>query len=85
MLVVASAAGWLHSSLTKTVVVRAPAASAGDANAPVVVAKPLLGNGFQPAQIFRTRAAGVVTVISYFDGPSARRARAPASWSRPTG
>ena len=68
---VASAAGWLHSSSTKTVVVRTPAASAGDANAPVVVAKPLLGNGFQPAQIFRTRAAGVVTIISYFDGPVA--------------
>jgi 2-alkenal reductase len=71
VLVVAAAAGWLHSGSTKTVVVPAPAASAGDANAPVVVAKPLLGNGFQPAQIFRTRAAGVVTIISYFDGPSA--------------
>jgi len=71
VLAVASAAGWLHSSSTKTVVVRAQAPSAGDANAPVVVAKPLLGNGFQPAQIFRTRAAGVVTIISYFDTPTA--------------
>jgi S1-C subfamily serine protease len=70
VLVVASAAGWLHSSVTKTVVVRAPAPSTGDAGAPVVAAKPLLGNGFQPAQIFRTRAAGVVTIISYFDGPA---------------
>ena len=69
VLVVASAAGWLHSSTTKTVVVRA-AGSAGDANAPVVVAKPLLGNGFQPAQIFRTRSAGVVTIISYFNAPA---------------
>jgi 2-alkenal reductase len=68
---VAAAAGWLHSSSTKTVVVRAPAPSAGDTGAPVVAAKPLLGNGFQPAQIFRTRAAGVVTIISYFDGPTA--------------
>ena len=71
VLVVASAAGWLHSGSMKTVVVRAPAPSAGDAGAPVVAAKPLLGNGFQPAQIFRTRAAGVVTIISYFDGPTA--------------
>jgi S1-C subfamily serine protease len=72
VLAVASAAGWLHSDSTKTVVVRAPAPSAGDANAPAVVAaKPLLGNGFQPAQIFRTRAAGVVTIISYFDTPTA--------------
>jgi 2-alkenal reductase len=70
VLAVASAAGWLHSSTTKTIVVSAPAPSAGDANAPVVVAKPLLGNGFQPAQIFRTRAAGVVTIISYFDTPT---------------
>jgi S1-C subfamily serine protease len=69
VLVVASAAGWLHSGVTKTVVVRAPAQSTGDVGAPVVAAKPLLGNGFQPAQIFRTRAAGVVTIISYFDGP----------------
>jgi 2-alkenal reductase len=68
---VATAAGWLHSGSTKTVVVRAPAPSAGDAGAPVVAAKPLLGNGFQPAQIFRTRSAGVVTIISYFDGPNA--------------
>jgi S1-C subfamily serine protease len=40
------------------------------------VAKPLLGNGFQPAQIYRRRAAGVVTIISYFDSPSAPDASA---------
>ena len=71
VLVVASAAGWLHAGSTKTVVVRAPAAAPGAANAPVVAAKPLLGNGFQPAQIFRTRSAGVVTIISYFNAPAA--------------
>jgi S1-C subfamily serine protease len=71
VLVVASAAGWLGEGGTKTVVVRAPAASTGDPSAPVVAAKPLLGNGFQPAQIFRTRAAGVVTIISYFDSATA--------------
>ncbi len=71
VLVVATAAGWIGGTSTKTVVVRAPAASVGDPGAPVVAAKPLLGNGFQPAQIFRTRAAGVVTIISYFDAPTA--------------
>jgi 2-alkenal reductase len=72
VLAVAAAAGWLHAGSVKTVVVRSPAPSTGDANGPAVVAaKPLLGNGFQPAQIFRTRAAGVVTIISYFDTPSA--------------
>jgi S1-C subfamily serine protease len=76
VLVVASAAGWLHGGSTKTVVVRAPAASTGDAAAPVVAAKPLLGNGFQPAQIFRTRAAGVVTIVSYFDAANLPDARA---------
>ena len=76
VLVVASAAGWLHGGTTKTVVVRAPAATSGDAAAPVVAAKPLLGNGFQPAQIYRTRAAGVVTVISYFDAANLPDARA---------
>jgi 2-alkenal reductase len=30
-------------------------------------AKPLLGNGFDPASIYRSRGAGVVTVYSYFD------------------
>jgi 2-alkenal reductase len=69
----AKAAGWLHDS--RTVVVRA-APGAGDVAAPVVVAKPLLGNGFQPAQIFRSRAAGVVTIISYFDVANLPDARA---------
>jgi S1-C subfamily serine protease len=30
-------------------------------------AKPVLGNGFEPAAIYRSRSAGVVTVYSYFD------------------
>jgi len=76
VLVVASASGWLHKGSTKTVIVRAPAPSPGDAAAPVVAAKPLLGNGFQPAQIYRTRAAGVVTIISYFDDANLPDARA---------
>ena len=66
VLVVGKAAGWLGTSTTKTVVVSQPPSRSGDA-APVVVAKPLVGNGFQPAQIFRSRAAGVVTIVSYFD------------------
>ena len=66
VLVVGKAAGWLGTGSTKTVVVSQPASRSGDAT-PVVVAKPLVGNGFQPAQIFRSRAAGVVTIISYFD------------------
>ncbi|HEV8459930.1 MAG TPA: hypothetical protein VGQ38_04405, partial [Gaiellaceae bacterium] len=70
VLVVAKSAGWLHSAQTKTVVVTQRPAT-GDAGAPVVVAKPIVGNGFQPAQIYRRRAAGVVTIISYFDNGNA--------------
>jgi S1-C subfamily serine protease len=66
VLVVGKAAGWLPGTKTKTVVVQQAPSRSGDA-APVVVAKPLTGNGFEPAQIFRSRAAGVVTIVSYFD------------------
>jgi 2-alkenal reductase len=66
VLVVGKAAGWLDGGATKTVVITESPSRAGAA-APVVAAKPLVGNGFEPAQIFRTRAAGVVTIVSYFD------------------
>jgi S1-C subfamily serine protease len=65
-LVVGRAAGWL-TSRTTTLVVPAGPADSGRA-APVVVAKPLVGNGFAPAQIYRARSAGVVTIVSYFPG-----------------
>ena len=60
----ARAGGFLHRD--RTVVVREQVA-AGDAGLPVIVAKPIAGNGFQPAQIFARRAAGVVTIVSYFN------------------
>ncbi|HEU5363320.1 MAG TPA: trypsin-like peptidase domain-containing protein [Gaiellaceae bacterium] len=73
-LVAAKAAGYLgHGSQTVVVREQAPL---GDAARPVVVAKPLAGNGFQPAQIFARRAAGVVTILSYFDAPNAPAGRA---------
>jgi S1-C subfamily serine protease len=62
----ARAAGFLHQG--HTVVVREQVTT-GDAS-PVIVAKPIAGNGFQPAQIFAHRAAGVVTIVSYFNGPA---------------
>jgi 2-alkenal reductase len=61
----AKATGFLHRE--RTVVVREQA-PAGDAGSPVIVAKPIVGNGFQPAQIFAQRAPGVVTIVSYFGG-----------------
>jgi S1-C subfamily serine protease len=70
-LVAARGAGYLGRR-AETVVVREQA-PLGDAGRPVVVAKPLAGNGFEPAQIFARRAAGVVTILSYF-GTAAGRA-----------
>lgn len=64
-LVTARAAGWLDTGGRETVVVRTTAAPS-TTTGPVVATKPLLGNGFQPAQIYRTRAPGVVTIVSYF-------------------
>src|SRR3954468_20123027 len=76
VLVVAKATGWVDGESTaKTVVVREGATPSGGGG-PVVAAKPIVGNGFQPAQIYRSRSAGVVTIVSYFDDPSAPAASA---------
>ncbi len=75
VLVVAKAGGVLQRGSKTTVVIRQAAPSTGE-SAPVVVVKPLLGNGFQPAQIFAQRSVGVVTIISYFDSASLPAARA---------
>jgi S1-C subfamily serine protease len=40
----------------------------------VVIAKPVLANGFSPQRIFAERSPGVVTVFSYFRGKPARPA-----------
>jgi S1-C subfamily serine protease len=66
VLVVGKAGGWLGGG-TQTVVV--PEQAPERAAAPVVVAKPLAGNGFQPAQIYRTRSPGVVTIYAFFGDP----------------
>src|SRR3954453_1397626 len=74
VLVAAKAGGWVGGA-HETVIVRSPIDDRGTA-APVVVAKPLAGNGFAPAQIYRTRAAGVVTIYSFFDDPQSSSASA---------
>ena len=67
-LVVAKAVGWVGESSSRTVVVTSsapatPVANQVDENAE---AKPLAGNDFDPARIYRERAAGVVTIIAGF-------------------
>jgi 2-alkenal reductase len=64
VLVVAKAAGWLHEGSSTTTVVQVQGGSGSVT--PVVVAKPLAGNGFAPAQIYRARSTGVVTIYSTF-------------------
>jgi S1-C subfamily serine protease len=74
VLVAARAGGWIGDR-ERTVVVRQAVGDGGSA-APVVAAKPLAGNGFQPAQIYRSRAAGVVTIYSFFRDSTGSAARA---------
>jgi len=72
VLVVAKAGGWLGHSTRTVVFEEAPGGTA----APVVVAKPVKGNGFSPALIYRSREAGVVTIYAYFGSPSSPTASA---------
>ncbi len=68
-LAIAKGAGWTGGS-PKTVVVQAetpPPATPAAVQAP---AKPLLGNGFQPAKIYAGRSDGVVTIYSFFGSQS---------------
>ena len=71
VLLVAWAAGWVGGG-TSTVVVASPApAPREQAARPAAVrstAKPLVGNGFDPARIYAARANGVVTVYALSGG-----------------
>jgi S1-C subfamily serine protease len=64
-LALARSAGWLDRS-SHTVIVERPA---GSGVAPVVAATPLTSKEFAPAQIYRLRSPGVVTILSYFAAP----------------
>ena len=79
VLLIGKAAGWIGHATSRTVVVSAPAETGRAAPATVTTpsaGKPLAGNGFDPARIFATRAAGVVTVFSFFGAPDSPPAQA---------
>ena len=77
---IAGAAGWLGGA--ETVVVQRATPSGGDAPATAVsAAKPLPGNRFDPAAIYRERSAGVVTIYALFDGHGEAGAPAQAQGS----
>jgi 2-alkenal reductase len=63
---IGNAAGWIGD--TDTVIVGAPQPRGGDAIAAPQTssAKPLVGEGFQPAKIYAARRAGVVTIYAFF-------------------
>ena len=70
VIAVAAAAGWLGSGRTDTVTVAALAQEPLGGDAPIAArpsARPLPGNGFDAARLYRERAAGVVTIYALFD------------------
>jgi S1-C subfamily serine protease len=73
---VARLVGWAGPK--KTVVVKAgPVETVAALPAAVrSSAKPLPGNGFEPARIYRQRSPGVVTIFAYFGNPDSPHAQA---------
>ncbi len=66
-LAIAKSTGWFDAGQTDTVVLTQPAPSAASNRLDTSGAgKPLAGNDFDPAQIYRRRASGVVTIIALF-------------------
>ena len=68
VLVVGSATGWIGGdSGTRTVVVPTVVTDTGASGADAgLAARPVLGNGFNPARIYASRSQGVVTIYSFF-------------------
>jgi 2-alkenal reductase len=68
VLVVGKSAGLIDDAKTSTVFVPSDSPESGvDGATPRTAARPLVGNGFQPARIYSARSRGVVTVYSFFD------------------
>jgi S1-C subfamily serine protease len=65
VLAVGKATGWVGEGKTQTVVLSSSGTGPAD-GASAGAGKPLVGNGFDPAELYRKRAAGVVTVYSLF-------------------
>jgi 2-alkenal reductase len=66
-LLLGEATGWLESdSGVQTVLVQSPEATAAADTSGGGAARPLVGNGFDPAELYRKRAGGVVTIYALF-------------------
>jgi S1-C subfamily serine protease len=70
---IGAAAGWLGKSTKTLVVDERSVTSASTLPASVASrARPIPGNGFDPARIFAERSPGVVTIFAYFGDPSSQ-------------
>src|SRR5438270_13846154 len=65
------ATGWVGSGHARTILLSTPQPSGAVTTASArPSAKPLLGNGFDPALLYRRRSAGVVTIYAEFGSPA---------------
>src|SRR5207244_3417014 len=69
-LAIARGAGWVGGGQARTVVLNtAPAPTGTGMASSAANAKPLAGNGFDPALLYRRRSPGVVTIFAFFGPP----------------
>jgi S1-C subfamily serine protease len=82
-LLIARASGWVGPKDAETVVLTSAAGATPAANRvdEQATAKPLPGNDFDPARLYRERAAGVVTLIALFGPKSSTSATDAAQGS----
>ena len=80
-LALARAAGWIGNGTTQTVFLPAPTKPRAVSEQSILrtAGKPLPGNGFDPAQLYRQRAAGVVTIYAFFGNEHVATAAAQGS------
>jgi len=78
-LLIADRTGLADGGSTETVAVSGDGALPIERRLPANGAKPLIGNGFDPAEIYRSRSTGVVTIYSYFERNPASEQRAQGS------
>jgi 2-alkenal reductase len=71
-LAIARGVGWVGGSTTQTLVVPATAQPRAVSEQAILrsAGKPLPGNGFDPARLYRERASGVVTIYAFFGNQS---------------
>jgi 2-alkenal reductase len=80
-LAIARGVGWVGGSTTQTIVVPATSQPRAVSQQAILrkAGKPLPGNGFDPALLYRDRAAGVVTIYAFFGNESTATTAAQGS------